>query len=157
MARILHSSVICSNCSSFSAAAAERSLFPGAHVCINGHTVVRSVAQLLLTYLCTAGGTQNKQDQNSGNKYAIIPQKSFIQMAAGQYCTVPWIVGQIKCARTCGRLWKCICRFRAKYKKIKKTHSITHFRFFFQEKVQVVLTPVCLTICRWVLEVDFYR
>lgn len=35
----------------------RRSLFPGAHVGVDGHAVISSVTQLLLANLCTAGTT----------------------------------------------------------------------------------------------------
>lgn len=51
LARFIHSTVVCKVCS----VSSKGSLFPGAHVRVNGYTVVRSVTQLLLTNFSAAG------------------------------------------------------------------------------------------------------
>lgn len=45
----------------------QRSLFPRAHVCVNGHTVVRSVTQFLLTDFCAAGQNEEELHEHSAH------------------------------------------------------------------------------------------
>lgn len=47
----------------------QRSLFPGAHVCVDSHTVVGSVSQLFLTNLGTAKQNKAKEQKQKFRDY----------------------------------------------------------------------------------------